>query len=43
MRDLIDFYMAALDAELTYAPRNEFGARMASYYCRLIMALEQAA
>lgn len=42
MSDLIDFYMAALDAELTYAPPGEFGARMASFYCRMILALEAA-
>lgn len=37
---LYKFYLGALEAELTYAPRTEFSARMAAFYCRWIMALE---
>lgn len=37
---LIGFYLSALGAELTFAPPSEFSARMATYYCRLVLALE---
>lgn len=34
------FYMGALDAELACAPATPFSARMASYHCRMLLALE---
>jgi hypothetical protein len=37
---LYDFYLGALGAEIEFAPRTEFSARMASFYCRSLMALE---
>lgn len=37
---LLSFVLGALEAELAFAPKTEFSARMATYYCRLIMALE---
>lgn len=40
MSPLYDFYLSALDAELAFAPASEFSARMVSFYCRMIMALE---
>lgn len=43
MSALLGFYMAALEAELAFAPDTPFSARMATYYCRLIMALEAIA
>lgn len=40
MSPLYGFYLAALDAELAFAPMSQFSARMASFYCRMLMALE---
>jgi hypothetical protein len=34
------FNLAALEAELAFGGQTEFSARMASYYCRSLMALE---
>lgn len=39
---LYDFYLSALGAELEFAPATEFSARMAAFYCRMILALEAA-
>ena len=37
---LLSFYMGALEAELLFAPASEFSVRMATFYCRWVMALE---
>lgn len=37
---LYSFQLAALGAELEFAPATEFSARMATFYCRSLMALE---
>ena len=37
---LYDFYLGALGAELEFAPTTEFSNRMATFYCRQLMALE---
>jgi hypothetical protein len=42
MSALYNFYLAALEAELSFAPMGEFSARMATFYCRCLMALEAA-
>lgn len=44
MSDVLhDFYLSALGAELQFAPATAFSARMATHYCRMVMALESAA
>lgn len=40
---LYSFQLAALGAELEFAPATEFSARMATFYCRSLMALEALA
>lgn len=42
MNPLHDFYMGALGAEIEHG-EGEFSARMATYYCRWLMALEACA
>jgi hypothetical protein len=43
MNPLLSFYLSALGAELANAPDTEFSARMAAFYCRMILALEATA
>jgi hypothetical protein len=40
MNPLWDFYLGALGAEIAFGGGTEFSARMATYYCRWVMALE---